>query len=632
MRVCSRPPRPRPMPPAGPSPCAGRAEALCRRLLPAVVLCVWTPGIAAEATNLTVRVEADRLADPSSPPFERQTLPAGLATIPGVSLRSQGLGAPQADLSIRGAPFSSSGLLVAGLPLRNPQTEHFQADLPAPLECFAPPTLLTGLDQFLRSSGHPAGSVSLGFAPVRAGGSAEVGGGPGVQFADLRASRKQVLDDRTTLGTTAFAEGASIDRTDGFQDNDLNRLSGGAALQMCREAGQLDLFGATGWRKFGARGFYGAPPAFPSEEEVSETLVLGSMTLGAADDESRRRLSLAWERTDDQYWLSRATPALYANHHVSDVYAAHADTIEPVFRSLSVGLRADADWETLESRYAGTLPGAGLGNHARGEASLAILPRYSREDWTATVGVSCHAFTRDEPAFLPAAGLTWRPAPGRQFSLSCTETVRPPSYTELNYLSPGSLGNLGLKRQHSRLEEFSWREEGDSASGGISLFAEQVRQQVDWVRLAPGGRWTAVNLDSVRTLGLVADLALVLNGATEGTLSYTALAKQSDTPVYASRYALDYPRHAFRAGVRSRLLPGLSLFCWQEWAIYADNPARTGSDLSCSAHGELRWRPLRDAETSLAIGISNPWNRDFQPYPGQPGAGRRITASLRQEW
>ena len=604
----------------------------CCRLSLLGVLCGFTSAVASETTNLEIRVEAARVAGISLPPVERALAPAGLAAIPGVTLRSQGFGAPQADLSIRGAPFSSSGLLVAGLPLRNPQTEHFQFDLPAPLDLFASPVLLTGLDQFLRSPGHPAGSVALAFAPVGNGGRAEAGGGPGEQFADLRASLAQNLDDRTTLGESAFAEGASIDRTDGFQDNYLNRLSGGASLQLRGATGQLDLLGATGWRKFGARGFYGAPPSFPSEEAVSETLVLGSMTFGGAEEASQRHLSFAWEQTDDQYWLTRANPSLYANHHVSDVYSAHGDALPAINQSLSVGLRADADWQTLKSDYAGTLPGAGLGNRTRGHGSLAVLPQYRQDDFTATWGGSIDAFTSDDPIGLPAAGLTWRPTPGRLLSLSYTESVRQPSYTELNYLSPGSLGNLGLKRQHSRLEEFSWRERGETASGGIALFAEQVRQQVDWVRMAPGGPWTAVNLDSVHTFGLVAEAAVPLSKATDWTCSWTILAKSCDVPVYASRYALDYPRHSLRVGVRTRIRPNLAVSFWQECSLYADNPARTGSDLSVAANAELRWQPGLTPGNSLAVGIVNPWNHDFQTYPGQPGAGTRIYASLCQDW
>ena len=110
--------------------------------------------------------------------------------IPGVSLRKQGEGSPQADMSVRGAPFSSSGYLLGGVAIRNAQTEHWQFDAPLPAEWFFAPTLLTGLDRFRVSLGHPSGSVALELAPLMANGRRIAGGGgeKGLAFASAYAA------------------------------------------------------------------------------------------------------------------------------------------------------------------------------------------------------------------------------------------------------------------------------------------------------------------------------------------------------------------------------------------------------------------------------------------------------------
>ena len=65
-------------------------------------------------SNIVVRVEAASLAPTARPG------PSLLKDVPGLTLRDQGSGGPQTDLSVRGSPFNSTGLLLGGLTLRNP--------------------------------------------------------------------------------------------------------------------------------------------------------------------------------------------------------------------------------------------------------------------------------------------------------------------------------------------------------------------------------------------------------------------------------------------------------------------------------------------------------------------------------
>ena len=595
----------------------------------------WLATAADATTNILIQVEATAMADAIAPPIERGSAPAFIAGVPGVAMRSQGYAEPQADLSIRGAPFSSCGLLLSGLSLHNPQTEHFQADLPVPYDVFGPPQLLTGIDQFRLSSGHPAGSVALDFAPLEELRRIEIGGGNGDQFANLRLSRTDTTDDHLTIGEGAFAEAASVDRTDGYDNNYLNRWSAGGQGQVRGGGNEFDLLGAYGWRAFGATGFYGTSSLYPAEEQVAESLITAAGTIGSdRPDGTASHITAGWQQTDDQYWLDRTDHDRYANHTLSDTASLHGDTRQGLSQDLDLDLRADANEEWLDGTHRGTIAPnyAGLGTQARGNVALGAVPRYMLGDWVFSAGGAAEFFSDDLPAWLPAAGIAWHPSATRTISLSYSEAVREPSYTELDYNSPGSLGNHGLERQRTRTLELSWREKQSFAEGGLTLFAEDGHDQVDWVRLAPNGRWTAVNLDHVRTYGLVADAAVPITRAVAATFSYQALTKSCDTNAYASRYVLDYPMQTVRAGVSARLTDHLALACWQECSVYANNPAREGSDVSLAANAELRWQVWPQAGLEAALGIVNPWNRTFETYPGQPGADRRYYASMKRTW
>jgi len=84
-----------------------------------------------------------------------------LRTTPGVVLNSQG--GSQNDLSVRGSSFSGAGLSLGGLTLRNPQTEHFNAELPLPAGMLSRPSVRTGLNN---QGGHLVGTVNFDLLPM----------------------------------------------------------------------------------------------------------------------------------------------------------------------------------------------------------------------------------------------------------------------------------------------------------------------------------------------------------------------------------------------------------------------------------------------------------------------------------
>ena len=392
----------------------------------------WMATAADAPTNILIQVEATAMTDAIAPPIQRGSAPAFIAGVPGVAVRSQGYAEPQADLSIRGAPFSSCGLLLSGLSLHNPQTEHFQADLPVPYDVFGAPQLLTGIEQFRLSSGHPAGSVALDFAPLEDLRRIEIGGGNGDQFVNLRLSRTDTTDDHLTVGEGAFAEAASVDRTDGFDDNYLNRWSAGAQGQVRGGGNAFDLLGAYGWRAFGATGFYGTSSLYPAEEQVAESMITAAGTIGSdRPDGTPSHITAGWQQTADQYWLDRTDHGRYANHTLTDTASLHGDTRQGLGKNLDLDLRADATQEWIDGTHSGTItPGyTGLGTQKRGTFAAGAVPRYTMGDWVFSAGGAAELFSDDRAAWLPAAGIEWHPTTNRTISLSYTEAVREPSYT-----------------------------------------------------------------------------------------------------------------------------------------------------------------------------------------------------------
>lgn len=551
--------------------------------------------------------------------------PSLLKEVPGLTVRDQGAGGPQADLSVRGSPFNSTGLLLNGLTLRNAQTEHWHADVPAPEVWFDAPDVLTGLDRFRAAPGHPSGSVSLDLAPIRESQrSATAGAGSkGVFFGNLLATEAGTLNGGAAAGVSAFLSFDRADQTDGARDNDLTRTAAGARVGVASDTLQGDFVTALSWREFGARGFYGTDPKYPAAERKSDALVAGTLRF-TEDPLQPARLSAAWLRTEDTYWLDRRRHAFFENDHTTDFLALHGDARRTFSETLFVDLRADADMESIRS--------SSLGDHTRSHAAFAVLPNLATGPFTWTAGGSLDHFSSDSPTWLPAAGIEWSLSDVHTLFISYTEAVRQPSYTELNYESPSSLGNAGLKRQRTRTAEAGWKGQADRLAWRATLFHERGANIVDWLRRESGGRWEAVNLDDIATWGFAANARLSLSADTDFGADLLALAKRCDTDVHASRYAMDYPDAAAGATLRHRLTRDLLVRVRQGVSKYAANRARAHDDWLLDTGAELQWRlPGLDGAT-LSAGASNLLGDDFQLYPGQESAGRRFYASLTITW
>jgi iron complex outermembrane receptor protein len=575
--------------------------------------------VAQEApSNIVVEVEALSLVPTARPG------PSLLKDVPGLAMRDQGAGGPQSDLSIRGGPFNSSGLLLNGLTLRNAQTEHWHADVPAPEVWFSEPKVLTGLDRFRTAPGHPSGSVSLELAPMTEDlRSLTAGAGnKGLLFGNALVTETEPFKGGTA-GASAFLSADHADQTDGYPDNDLTRLTAGGRLGAVSDALQGDLVAATSWREFGARGFYGTAPKYPAAEEVQDTLVAGSLRF-TEDPLNPARLTGAWRRTEDTYWLDRNKHAFYENEHTTDFFALHGDTRRTFSEQFSLDLRADGDLETIDSNS--------LGDHTRSHASFAVLPNYTVGDLTFTLGGSLDVFSEDSPAWLPAAGVEWALSEIHTLFLSYTEAVRQPSYTELNYESPSSLGNAGLERQEMHTTELGWKGRTERFTWKTAVFHEEGQNVVDWIRTAPRSRWTSVNLDEVRTWGFAADGRAAVTGDTDVGLDLLALTKTCDTDFYSSRYALDYPDASAGATLRHRVTRDLLFRLRQGVSKYESNPVRAHDDWFVNTCAEFQWRLPRVQGFTLNAGVDNLLDDDFQTYPGQEAAGRRYFGSLAHAW
>lgn len=544
------------------------------------------------------------------------------ATTPVLRLKSQGGRGAQTDLSIRGSSFSGAGLAIAGLPLTNPQTEHFHSELPFPSALFLQPRILTGLERKLDSGGHLVGTVGFEFAPAarRRGLLLEAGEAE-------RNSQDLFLQEDFSSGLltgAAFFLSRETSSENDYKDNGLDRVSGGFHLQAGNDALRADLAFGRQNKQFGARGYYGVNDALPAEEEVDDTMAI--VSLRYSGNEGRyTRLTASHRRLKDEYTLFLEGPD-YRNSNKSRVSSAAIDGRDGLFvRDLEIYWRVSGFEEDLNS--------SSLGDHKRETAKLTLTPEARLGSLALAAGGEVNAFSGESPEILPLAGLSFDFNGNSRASISYTEAVRQPSFTELNYESPGSLGNAGLTAQKSAglTAGIHFGTPGNRIYTGA--FARESRNTIDWVKATNNApRWMAADLGTVETAGLEVEVVKSLGSSLRLSGGYMLIDKDVGGEWHAGRYVLDYAEHEVALAAEWNAGKQLRVLASQSLSKQVRNPERSGGRTAKDGTVRALYSPAGLRGTAFIVQVENVWNDRFEVLPGLGRAGRRFGAGMQMAW
>ncbi len=538
-----------------------------------------------------------------------------LRTEPGVVLNSQG--GSQNDLSVRGSSFSGAGLSLGGQTLRNPQTEHFNAELPLPAALLSRPSVLTGLDN---QGGHLTGTVNFDLLPITGKKQVETGFG-----ADHRDWQSVLLQHRLTkeLGLGLFAGRESAEGVD-YKDNDYDREYVGGHLQHRTDDTQIDLIAAHQKKEFGARGYYGVPATRAANEKTEDNLVYLAARQGDLNADYLRG-GVSWHEFEDDYYIPSYP---YENHTRSQISSAFFDGRTMEVNGWALGWRADADEERIDSTK--------LGDHHRTHGGILLLPQWSGDRLKVTAGARSDLFTGESPYFLPQAGMDYQLSDNLTAFTSYTETVRRPSYTELYYLSPASTGDPTLQPQTEKQTEVGFKGiPSEFMDWKITAFYRRSGNTVDWMTAKTPINWKASDIGDLDIYGTETRFGWYPSKTVEMQFAYTWIYKDkeaADLGWYASRYALDYPEHLAQASLLWRPIKPIEIGTVQALRYQTDNNVRKNGQFGADSSFVVRFTPPKADYATLAFLLNNAWDDEFQTFPGQRQPERFAGVSLTLTW
>lgn len=521
-----------------------------------------------------------------------------------LNLQARGGNGVQTDLSIRGATFEQSLILLNGLRINDPETGHLNLDLPIPFDAIDRIDVLHGSGSTFYGSDALAGAVNLiTHQPALTSLAASTG------FGNYTSLEHHL---RAALRTKSFAQQltASRDTSDGFLP-DRNYSSNAAAIEtwLTLRPGTTDILLAASDRPYGANLFYGP---YDSWERTKGWFASIQQQLGPST-----AASFGYRRHSDLFVLFLDNPTYYRNNHIVSSYESalrRADTFGPN-TTLSYGLEADGD----------TIRSSNLGHHARNQgAGYANLSLRALRRFSLSLGAREEILSGGTSVFSPSLAAAYALTTSLRLRASAGHGFRLPTYLDLYYADPATIGNPNLKPESSWSYEsgLDWNPGGRFALSA-SAFRLQESNTIDYSKYNPAQPWQANNVPSFHFTGAEATLHLRLTNAQQLQLSYTATHAAPPPSGLISEYAFNYATQNALLLYTAQLLPQLLVSTQLNIVQKTTQTAYPLWNLSLARnHGRLR--PY--------LRLLNLSNTGYQEIPGVPLQGRTIMGGTEFNW
>lgn len=567
---------------------------------------VWVKGklseIARESQSV-VTLSADEIRS-----LPVQNMADLLGFLPGVHLSRKGPMDTAYDISFRGGNFEQTLILIDGVPWNNPQTGHFNADLPVRVEDVASIQLIRG------GNGARYGSAFAGAVNIvtrrRNGLTGSINGG---QFGLFAAS----LSGGLSLGRQLSLEaGFTHQQNQGFHPGrELESRVYNTALNWENPALALRVDVGRVAKAYGAAGFY-AP--YPSWEESGGTMLTLHGHLKGADGRDPLRLSFSYQDHDDYFELDRTRPDFFKNESDTRRLMVMAETAFTMM-GMEMGAGLNLTLDRMES--------LAMGQPEDRCGDLFLNGRWGRSSLTLDWGLRGEWWSSGRPRLVYYTGLSWQLYPTWLLKASLGRSSRKPTFTERFYQSPSNRGDEHLRPEVGQNYEISLITPQAFGVFEVGLFTRYQEQTIDWVNLNPRGAtlWQVVNLAPYHVSGL--ELAYTVElGRHRLHLAFEKTFSEGAQGVgYSSKYGFRIPDLVIRTTGLSPLGKALVL----SWSHQFKRLMADGS----TAHLlDIQLQLKLSERVSLQLLGQNLANALIEETVGVPISGRWLSAGIRFQY
>lgn len=524
-----------------------------------------------------------------------------------IFLEQRGAGGAQTDISLRGGSYAQTLVLLNGFRINDAQAAHHNLDLPVPLEAMDSIQVLHGAGSTLHGTDALSGVVDfLTVAPRHA--LLQVNAGAG----SFGANEQSLLGDWVRSRWSGRVTGSHNLSTGFAADRDYRNQTASQEDWFSSRLGLTNLLFAGSDRAFGADQFYGP---YPSWERTKGWFAGARQEIG-----SRMQAAFAYRRHTDEYVLIRDNPSIYENNHIDTSWQSTLRRTVPIASSSVVLVGVEADGDAIHSNN--------LGDHARNRAAgyvdLDLRPSKSR--WGLSAGMREEGFSGGRMAFAPHLAGLLRVTDGLKLRASGGYGFRIPTFTDLYYSDPTTIGNAALKPESAWSGDLGadWAVSKKLEVSATGFYTRQ-HDAIDYVRANAADKWQTVNLSGLRFGGIESALTWIPVRSQKVRVTWTALSgAQSALHGLQSEYVFNYPVENVHAEWTSELGRHLVVRNQVQIAQRYQQTAYPVWDATLTDQagwgGRIRVRPY--------LRLANLANTGYQEIQGVAMQGRSITGGV----
>ena len=456
-----------------------------------------------------------------------------LQQIAGIDIRRRGTNGTQADLYIRGGSFDQTLLLVDGIKVDDAQTGHHTMNLALPIEVIKRIEIIKGPAARIFGQNAFNGAINIITKDVpETDVSLRVQGGSYNQFnADVTAG--------INLDESSHIIHYSKNTSEGYRFNtDFDNQNFVLKSTFNKKNLPIAMLISLSDRNFGANGFYASPTAINQYEETMASLIGFSTVIKKGNFTWKPRVY--WRRNEDEYVFVRNNPSIYRNLHISNKIAAELNGSYTSNIGIT-GFGIEAAKVYLSSNN--------LGDNNRFVSTLFLEHRLELFDnkMDITPGVAVTYFSDFKFFAFPGIDIGYQVLDNLRVYGNLGYTYRVPTFTDMNYKSPTTIGNPELEPEKAFSQEIGlkWNTAGFNAS--VAVFNRDSNRLIDYVKMQNTDPWQPQNIQDVTTKGFETqlDYTFAINSFNQKLqLGYSFIEDQVKQSSYNfSQYSVNSMKH-----------------------------------------------------------------------------------------
>ncbi|MBP6586913.1 MAG: TonB-dependent receptor [Flavobacterium sp.] len=456
-----------------------------------------------------------------------------LQQIAGIDIRRRGTNGTQADLYIRGGSFDQTLLLVDGIKVDDAQTGHHTMNLALPIEVIKRIEIIKGPAARIFGQNAFNGAINIITKDVpETDVSLHVQGGSYNQF-NAAVTAGINLDDSSHI--IHYSKNTS----EGYRFNtDFDNQNFVLKSTFNKKNLPIAMLISLSDRNFGANGFYASPAAVNQYEETMASLIGFSTVIKKGNFTWKPRVY--WRRNEDEYVFVRNNPSIYRNLHISNKIAAELNGSYTSNIGIT-GFGIEAAKVYLSSNN--------LGDNNRFVSTLFLEHRLELFDkkMDITPGVAVTYFSDFKFFAFPGIDIGYQVLDNLRVYGNLGYTYRVPTFTDMNYKSPTTIGNPELEPEKAFSQEIGlkWNTAGFNAS--VAVFNRDSNRLIDYVKMQNTDPWQPQNIQDVTTKGFETqlDYTFAINSFNQKLqLGYSFIEDQVKQSSYNfSQYSVNSMKH-----------------------------------------------------------------------------------------